>query len=172
MLLCLGAGFAKQRFCLYLEGQSVLGSLQGVIGPFPKGVGASTLLRASGPCCPWCLLLWFWGLSLEVPRDPGGCGFRDHLSRTPSNDPSTSEMGCDGPFPGHQAPTRMGLPTAVEEECSACKRPRDSENLLRQRSSRLLALTLGCLALGSQPKAGRDECKVVGIEGDAPLSPP
>lgn len=79
------------------------------------------------------------------------------------------------PFQDTRHPPGWGfrLPgTAVEKECSACKRPRDRENLLRRRNSRLLALTLGCLALGSQSKAGRDECKVVGIEGDAPLFPP
>lgn len=50
-------GAEKCYFVLYLEGQSVLGSLQGVIEPFTKGVGVSALVSASGPCCPWCLLL-------------------------------------------------------------------------------------------------------------------
>lgn len=53
----------------------------------------------------------------------------------------------------------------MEKEFRAYKRPRDTGSLSRPRNSGLLALMLGYRAIGRQPKAGGDECKVVAIGG-------
>lgn len=111
MLLCLGARFAKQRFCLYLEGTSVLGSLQGVIESFTKGV-EPLLWKRKWPLLSMVPASVTLGSVTRGPQGPGRLWFQRLPVRDPSNDPSPSEMGCDVPFPGHQAPTRVGLLTA------------------------------------------------------------
>lgn len=132
MLLCLGARFAKQRFCLYLEGKSVLGSLQGMIEPFTKRVGAAALEVQVVP----------------VVRGACFCDSGVCHSRSPGiREAVASEITRPGPpamihphlkwvvmcpFQDTRHPPGCRLPTAdtaVEKECSACKRPRDSDNL-------------------------------------------
>lgn len=64
------------------------------------------------------------------------------------------------------------MDTAVGKEYRVYKRPRDTGSLSRLRNSGLLALMLGYLAIGRQPKAGGDECKVVAIGGNVSVLPP
>lgn len=69
-----------------------------------------------------------------------------------------------------------GLSTAIQCGRGRMHRPpkglRDSRNLSRLRNSRPLALLLDTWTLGSQPKAGRNECKVTGLGGDVSIFPP
>lgn len=84
MLLCLGVLFAKQRFCFYLKGKiSLGGAWMEITEPFTKGrilcfEKCQVVPNVHGAC--------FYGsngLSLQVPRDLGCCGFRDYTAQNP-----------------------------------------------------------------------------------------